>query len=379
MNARRRRSDRDQALAARARGLSLRRVTSSARARDERHRHPLIDAFCDQLWLRDGLAPRRSRAIGAISRRGRAWLGARGSALLAATRARRRSAGSPTSSARKAKATSVARRLSALRRFYRLQLERGTRARRSDAARARADASRAACRSSCPRSRSRRCSPRPTSRRTLGLRDRAMLETLYATGLARLASSSASRSAQVSLDVGVVRVIGKGSKERLVPLGDEAVDWIDALPRTRRARSSPAARASRSRLPDRAARAADAAGVLGADQALRAARGHRARRAVAARAAPRVRDAPPQPRRRPARRAAAARPRRHHDDDDLHARRARAPEAAARAASSARVEWAPAAAPSPHPAPSHVRSPSLSSARCARRLNGDAHACGAAA
>jgi len=65
----------------------------------------------------------------------------------------------------------------------------------------------------------------PAVEARLGLRDRAMLETLYATGL-RVSELVGLRLSQVSLDMGVVRVVGKGSKERLVPLGDEAISWL---------------------------------------------------------------------------------------------------------------------------------------------------------
>ncbi|QFY43983.1 site-specific tyrosine recombinase XerD [Candidatus Methylospira mobilis] len=57
-------------------------------------------------------------------------------------------------------------------------------------------------------------------------RDRAMLELLYATGL-RVTELVTLRIDQVSLRQGVVRVTGKGSKDRLVPLGEEAVSWIE--------------------------------------------------------------------------------------------------------------------------------------------------------
>ncbi len=59
----------------------------------------------------------------------------------------------------------------------------------------------------------------------LGMRDRCMLEVLYATGL-RVSELVNLTLGQVSLASGVLRVRGKGSKERLTPLGEEAVDWL---------------------------------------------------------------------------------------------------------------------------------------------------------
>ena len=59
---------------------------------------------------------------------------------------------------------------------------------------------------------------------SLGMRDRAMFEVLYASGL-RVSELVGLKVFEVNLDAGVLRVMGKGSKERLVPLGEEAVDW----------------------------------------------------------------------------------------------------------------------------------------------------------
>lgn len=59
----------------------------------------------------------------------------------------------------------------------------------------------------------------------LGLRDRAMLEILYASGL-RVSELVGLKVTEVSLNEGVIRVTGKGSKTRLVPMGEEAVEWI---------------------------------------------------------------------------------------------------------------------------------------------------------
>ena len=76
----------------------------------------------------------------------------------------------------------------------------------------------------------------PDTATPLGLRDRAMLETLYATGL-RVSELVALKTFEVNLDANVVRVLGKGSKERLVPLGEEAADWISRYLKARDGRS----------------------------------------------------------------------------------------------------------------------------------------------
>ncbi|MGE9551618.1 site-specific tyrosine recombinase XerD [Erwinia amylovora] len=66
----------------------------------------------------------------------------------------------------------------------------------------------------------------PSTEIPLELRDKAMLELLYATGL-RVTELVSLTLSNVSLRQGVVRVIGKGNKERLVPLGEEAVHWLE--------------------------------------------------------------------------------------------------------------------------------------------------------
>jgi integrase/recombinase XerD len=181
----------------------------------------LIDAFCDQLWLQDGLAAsslssyRRDLAAWA------AWLNPR--ELLAADRGDVEAWLAQQFRA-KAKATSVARRLSTLRRFYRLQLERAG-VREDPTARVRAPKKPRRLPKNLSEAQVEALLASPATDATLGLRDRAMLETLYATGL-RVSELVGLRLSQVSLDMGVVRVTGKGSKERLVPLGEEAVGWL---------------------------------------------------------------------------------------------------------------------------------------------------------
>jgi integrase/recombinase XerD len=65
----------------------------------------------------------------------------------------------------------------------------------------------------------------PDTKTPLGLRDRSMLELLYATGL-RVSELVGLQQHQVNLRQGVVRVTGKGQKERLVPMGEVAIDWL---------------------------------------------------------------------------------------------------------------------------------------------------------
>ena len=189
----------------------------------------LIDAFCDQLWLQDGLAASSLSSYRRDLTAWSTWLGTRG--LLEADRGDVEGWLADQFRAR-AKATSVARRLSALRRFYRLQLERAT-VREDPTARVRSPKQPRRLPKLLSEAEVEALLAAPATDTTLGLRDRAMLETLYATGL-RVSELVSLRHTQVSIDTGVVRVVGKGSKERLVPLGDEAVEWLQRYSREAR-------------------------------------------------------------------------------------------------------------------------------------------------
>ena len=111
----------------------------------------------------------------------------------------------------------------------------------------------------------------PDTGTPLGLRDRAMLELLYASGL-RVSELVSVSVAQLSADMGVVRMLGKGSKERLVPVGEEALTWIG------RYSARPALRCCGPRrrgIVRHGTGAGDVApGLLEPDQALRAAGRH---------------------------------------------------------------------------------------------------------
>jgi integrase/recombinase XerD len=184
----------------------------------------LIDAFCDQVWLQDGLAASSLASYRSDLTAWAVWLERNGHKhLLAAERGDIESF-LAMQFREKAKTTSIGRRLSSLRRFYRLQAAQGM---------VKADPTLRIRSPKLPRGLPKSLSEKqiealldaPDCDTTLGLRDRAMLETLYATGL-RVSELVGLRLGQVSFDTGVVRVVGKGNKERLVPLGEEAISWL---------------------------------------------------------------------------------------------------------------------------------------------------------
>jgi integrase/recombinase XerD len=202
----------------------------SARVRAETVNRGLLDQFCDALWLEDGLSRNTLSSYRAdleqFSKflKGKSLLGVEEEQLFAFL------------GSRKGRASSAARRVSTLKRFYQYCL----RERRISAdPTLKLDAPRRTPR--FPKSLSEAdveaLLAAPDTATALGLRDRAMLETLYATGL-RVSELVALKTFEVNLDANVVRVMGKGSKERLVPLGEEAAAWISRYLTNRTGRSN---------------------------------------------------------------------------------------------------------------------------------------------
>ncbi len=137
----------------------------------------------------------------------------------------------------------------------------------------------------------------------LGSRDRTMLEVLYATGL-RVSELVTLKYSQLNLNQGVLRVHGKGDRERMIPLGEEAVRWLREFIGTGRGEIL-LDRTTEYLFPTPPRRPHDAPGLLAHHQALRPQVEHR-QGTLAAHAAACLRHAPAQPRRRPARGADAA-------------------------------------------------------------------------
>jgi integrase/recombinase XerD len=182
----------------------------------------IIERFLDSLWLESGLSVNTRSAYGNDLRGYQIFLGARGTRLSAAEQADVLEF--LAQSSQQGTARSTARRMSTLRRFYHyLQRERLC-----------------ACdpTEQVPGPRLGRLLPTtlsedeverllaaPDVSEPLGLRDRAMLELLYATGL-RVSELVSLQGSQINPRQGSVRVTGKGGRDRLVPLGDLCSDWL---------------------------------------------------------------------------------------------------------------------------------------------------------
>ena len=186
----------------------------------------LIDEFCDAIWLEDGLARNTIEAYRRDLRLMAKWLAQRRGALERVT-AGDLSAYFAALNATPAgiRASSQARLHSSLKRFYAFALRSGWM--RSDPTQ-HLDTPKKPQRIPKTLSESdvEALLGAPDVATPLGVRDRAMLEVLYASGL-RVSELVQLALASVSLDMGVVRVMGKGSKERLVPLGEEAMTWVE--------------------------------------------------------------------------------------------------------------------------------------------------------
>ncbi len=185
---------------------------------------PLIDAFADSLLLSDGLAPNTIESYRRDARQFCAWLEKRGAALARADADDLRAYLAYHHEKRRSSPRTAARTVSALRRLFAWLLREGEVQRDPTT-----DIEAPKLPRSLPKSLSEHdveaLLGAPDTNTALGMRDKAMLETLYASGL-RVSELVGLRIAQVSLDMGVVRILGKGAKERLTPLGEEAVDWI---------------------------------------------------------------------------------------------------------------------------------------------------------
>ncbi|MGA9335981.1 MAG: site-specific tyrosine recombinase XerD [Rudaea sp.] len=189
-----------------------------------------IEAFLERIWSERGLADNTlasyRRDLEGLSR----WIARRGEHLDGCTReslyrylAQRSSQGGKRGSGYSAR--SNARLLSTLRHFYRLRLREGAITQ---------DPTLLLDAPKLPKPLPKALSEAqvealiqaPQIDTPLGLRDRAMLELIYATGL-RVSELVGLRTEQVNLRQGVLRVTGKGGKERLVPLGEQAQDWLE--------------------------------------------------------------------------------------------------------------------------------------------------------
>ena len=182
----------------------------------------LSEQFLDAVWLESGLSENTLNAYRTDLAAFEGWLGKKKLPLDAVTRAELlgylaanvRQGLSPRSSAR---------RLSTLRRFYRYLLREGLIGEDPTADVRSPSLGRPLPKSITEASVEKLLAAPPET--TLGVRDRAMLETMYASGL-RVSELVALALNELDLTTGLVRVTGKGGKERIVPLGDEATSRL---------------------------------------------------------------------------------------------------------------------------------------------------------
>ncbi|MFT4173408.1 MAG: site-specific tyrosine recombinase XerD [Rhodocyclaceae bacterium] len=181
-----------------------------------------IDEFIDTLWLQDGLAKNTLEAYRSDLTLLAGWLAGRQASLSAASKTDL--AAYLADLSQRSKPATQRRVLAAMRRFYRLQL-----AENRISADPSLDLDPPISAERFPKTLSESqveaLLDAPDTETTFGLRDRAMFELLYATGL-RVSELVGIKIFELDLNIGVVRVMGKGSKERLVPLGEWALEWL---------------------------------------------------------------------------------------------------------------------------------------------------------
>jgi integrase/recombinase XerD len=186
---------------------------------------PLIEQFLDAIWMERGLSENTLAAyrndLSGFAR----WLTKQQNTSLMTARRDQVQAYLAHRVTGKASPRSTARLLSTLRRFY-AWLRRENRISEDPTALIEAPKLGRPLPKTLTESEVEALLAAPNIETLLGLRDRTMLEVLYASGL-RVSELVNLSATQVNLQQGVIRVTGKGNKERLVPLGDEAVSWLE--------------------------------------------------------------------------------------------------------------------------------------------------------
>ncbi|MEX3956849.1 site-specific tyrosine recombinase XerD [Trinickia sp. EG282A] len=181
-----------------------------------------IDAFCDALWLEHGLARNSLDAYRRDLRLFAVWLAREHSVPLDA--AGELHVNGYLAARSDGKATSANRRLSVFRRYFAWAI-REHRTAADPTLKIRSAKQPLRFPSTLSEQQVEALLAAPDVDTALGLRDRTMLELMYASGL-RVSELVGLKTVEVGLNEGVVRVMGKGSKERLVPFGEEAHGWL---------------------------------------------------------------------------------------------------------------------------------------------------------